>query len=43
MGFNQVFDVGESTGFGEAPDGELLGIAGGKRGGIVRGDGGVDV
>lgn len=36
--FEEVFDVRESVGFGEAADGVLLGVARGERRGIVRGD-----
>lgn len=38
VGLDQGFDVGETVAFREAADGELLGVAGGDRGGGVVGD-----
>ena len=43
MGIEEGFDVGKATGLGEALDGEVEGVAGGERRGVVAGDGGVDL
>ena len=43
MGIEEGFDVGEAAGLGEALDGEVEGVAGGERRGVVAGDGGVDL
>lgn len=43
VGLDEGLDVGEAAGLGEAADGEVLSIARGDGGGVVLGDGGVDL
>lgn len=43
VGLDEGFDVVKAAGLGESPDGEFLGVAGDGGGGVVVGDGGVDL